>query len=217
MRALDRVFAKVSDISGALLLIAIVMVITLQIFARTVLGEAFIWPEELAVFLSIYLVFLGAAYNARQNTHIKVSFFANRMPRPVRFGVTFTAHVFLLCHLGLLLWSMVPLSEAPVDLAQSGHGNSHARRFRRDPPECGPDAGVLRADRRRARSRLARRERHRGRHGMSARRHGAAHAGAAAVRQHPRRLRVRHRVYAVHPDERPAGSAHHPADFLRYP
>lgn len=112
MRALDRVFAKVSDISGALLLIAIVVVITLQIFARTVLGEAFIWPEELAVFLSIYLVFLGAAYNARQNKHIKVSYFANRMPRPVRFGVTVTAHVFLLCHLGLLLWSMVPLSEA---------------------------------------------------------------------------------------------------------
>jgi len=112
MTAWDRAFAKVFDAAGAFLLIAIVAVIALQIFARTVLGEAFIWPEELAVFLSIYLVFLGAAWNARRNTHIKVSFFADRMPRPVRFGVTLAAHVLLLGHLGLLIWSMVPLSEA---------------------------------------------------------------------------------------------------------
>ena len=75
------------------LLIGIVLVITLQIFARTVLGEAFIWPEELAVFLSIYLVFVGAAYNARLDTHIKVSFFAQRMPRLMRFGITFITHL----------------------------------------------------------------------------------------------------------------------------
>ena len=101
-----------SDVCGAVLLIAIVVVITLQIFARSVLGEAFIWPEELAVFLSIYLVFMGAAYNARRDTHIKVSFFANRMPRLMRFGITLTTHLLVLGHLGVLLWSMVPLSEA---------------------------------------------------------------------------------------------------------
>ena len=112
MKAWDRAFEKFSDVCGTVLLIAIVVVISLQIFARSVLGEAFIWPEELAVFLSIYLVFMGAAYNARQDTHIKVSFFANRMPRLMRFGISLTTHLLVLGHLGVLLWSMVPLSEA---------------------------------------------------------------------------------------------------------
>jgi TRAP-type C4-dicarboxylate transport system permease small subunit len=112
MKAWDRAFEKFSDLCGAALLIAIVVIITLQIFARSVLGEAFIWPEELSVFLSIYLVFMGAAYNARHDSHIKVSFFANRMPRLMRFGVTFITHLLVLGHLGVLLWSMVPLSEA---------------------------------------------------------------------------------------------------------
>ena len=112
MKAWDRAFERFSDLFGAALLIGIVLVITLQIFARAVLGEAFIWPEELAVFLSIYLVFVGAAYNARLDSHIKVSFFAERMPRLMRFGITFTTHLLVLGHLGVLLWAMVPLSEA---------------------------------------------------------------------------------------------------------
>ena len=112
MKVWGQAFARFAEAGGALCLFAVVVIVTLQIFARTVIGDAFIWPEEISVFLLIYLVFVGAAYNTQKDTHIKVSYFADRMPRRLNLGITLASHLLLLLHLIVLLWSMVPLSQA---------------------------------------------------------------------------------------------------------
>lgn len=112
MEIIDRAYAKGSEFVGALLLVAITAIILLQIVARSIVGNALIWPEELSVFLHIYLVFIGAAYNARLDSHIKISFFADRMPAHLRFIVTLAALLLVLMHLVILLWAMVPMSDA---------------------------------------------------------------------------------------------------------
>lgn len=112
MELLDRAYAKISEFAGALLLVAITAIVVLQIVARSIFGNALIWPEELSVFLHIYLVFVGAAYNARLDSHIKISFFSDRMPAHLRFVLTLAALVLVLMHLVILLWAMVPMSDA---------------------------------------------------------------------------------------------------------
>ncbi len=98
--------------SGVAFLVSIVAIVTLQIIARYFFGNALIWPEEMSVFLLIYIVFVGAVYNTQSDSHIRVAYFSDRLPRHIRFAVMLAAHVLLLVHLVVLVWSMVPLSEA---------------------------------------------------------------------------------------------------------
>ena len=112
MKVWGHAFTRFAEAGGTLFLFAIVVIVTLQIYARTVIGDAFIWPEEISVFLLIYLVWVGAAYNVQKDSLIKVSYFADLMPRHLRFGITLASHLLVLLHLIALLWSMVPLSEA---------------------------------------------------------------------------------------------------------
>ena len=60
------------------LLISILVVTTLQVFSRYVLGNPFEWTEELARFLMIWLVFFGASAGIKRNAHIKIEFFSSK-------------------------------------------------------------------------------------------------------------------------------------------
>ena len=54
-----------------------------QFFTRYVLNDSAAWTEEIARYLLIATVFIGAAIGVAKNNHIQVDFFYRFMPQPV--------------------------------------------------------------------------------------------------------------------------------------
>jgi TRAP-type C4-dicarboxylate transport system permease small subunit len=61
-------------------LLAVMFVVTLfQVVARVVIGMSSVWSEELARFLYVCLVFIGAAPLIRDDEHIRVGILSDRL------------------------------------------------------------------------------------------------------------------------------------------
>ena len=58
-------------------------VVFYQVFTRYVLGSSAGWTEEIARYLLVALVFIGASISVRKNSHIQVDAFYRWMSRPV--------------------------------------------------------------------------------------------------------------------------------------
>ncbi len=106
LRGLDRILDRVT----LLLLTILLVVVGAQIFARYVLNHSLFWSEELARYLFIYLVFLGAAIVLRREGHIQVSFFVEKFPPLLRRGVAMLADTLLLAFVGIVLIQSVRLA-----------------------------------------------------------------------------------------------------------
>ncbi len=106
LRGLDGILDRVT----LLLLTILLVVVGAQIFARYVLNHSLFWSEELARYLFIYLVFLGAAIVLRREGHIQVSFFVEKFPPLLRRGVAMLADSLLLAFVGIVLIQSVRLA-----------------------------------------------------------------------------------------------------------
>ncbi len=69
---------------GVTALVLISAVIPWAVFTRYVLNSAASWPEPMAVLLTILVTFIGAAAGYRYNVHMSLSYFANKLPKPLR-------------------------------------------------------------------------------------------------------------------------------------
>lgn len=106
LRGLDGILDRVT----LLLLTILLVVVGAQIFARYILNHSLFWSEELARYLFIYLVFLGAAIVLRREGHIQVSFFVEKFPPLLRRGVAMLADTLLLAFVGIVLIQSVRLA-----------------------------------------------------------------------------------------------------------
>jgi len=62
------------------MLLAVMFLITFwQIIARFIPGSATVWSEEVARFVFVWIVFLGAGTLMRDNDHIRISIITNRL------------------------------------------------------------------------------------------------------------------------------------------
>jgi TRAP-type C4-dicarboxylate transport system permease small subunit len=64
---------------NALILTFMFLTTLFQVVARTILGVSSVWSEELARFLYVCIVFLGAALLARDDEHIRVAVITDRV------------------------------------------------------------------------------------------------------------------------------------------
>ena len=55
-----------------------------QFFTRYALNDSAAWTEEIARYLLICVVFVGAAIGVRKNNHVQVDFFYRILPRPLQ-------------------------------------------------------------------------------------------------------------------------------------
>jgi TRAP-type transport system small permease protein len=77
--------ARAEDLLLAVLLVATVLVVLLQIFFRAVLDRPLSWSNEVATFLLVWLTFTGLAVATRDRAHIALLLFDERLsPRARR-------------------------------------------------------------------------------------------------------------------------------------
>jgi TRAP-type C4-dicarboxylate transport system permease small subunit len=106
LRSLDRLLDGVT----ILILAVLLAVVGVQIFARYVLNHSLYWSEELARYLFIYLVFLGAAVALRRDGHIRVSFLVERLPAGLQRAAAVLVDLVVLVFAGTVLWQSARLA-----------------------------------------------------------------------------------------------------------
>jgi TRAP-type C4-dicarboxylate transport system permease small subunit len=79
-------------------------VIFYQFFTRYALNDSASWTEEIARYLLIATVFVGAAINVRKNNHIQVDFFYRFLPRVVSRGLSTVVDAMRIAFLGYCVW-----------------------------------------------------------------------------------------------------------------
>jgi len=79
-------------------------VIFYQFFTRYALNDSASWTEEIARYLLIAMVYVGAAVNVRKNNHIQVDFFYRILPRWWTRPMSVFADVFRILFLGYSVW-----------------------------------------------------------------------------------------------------------------
>lgn len=66
---------------GFVLMAVMTVVIVLQVFYRYVLDSSLSWSEELARYLFIWTVMLGASVGVKEKFHVAVTLIKNRVPK----------------------------------------------------------------------------------------------------------------------------------------
>jgi TRAP-type C4-dicarboxylate transport system permease small subunit len=91
-------------IIAALLFIAVVAAMLLQIIGRTGVFDPPIWTEELSRWLWVWMVCLGMAEVERRNEHLAVDFLVTRLPAVPRKVVRVATDLVYLAVMGGLIW-----------------------------------------------------------------------------------------------------------------
>jgi len=90
MNGLKKVMNIVHLIMGYLAmlqLVAMVMLITAQVFCRYVLNFSISWAEELSLLLMVWFSFIAMAIGVKHKLHISIELFASFLPQSIQRGV----------------------------------------------------------------------------------------------------------------------------------
>lgn len=90
-RVLDRFEVSTAGLIAGLL----VLTTGWGVFSRYFLGVALPWPEEIGIFLYIWMSYLGAAAITRRRKHIEIAFFVDSMSPFWRSVTTIFTHVLM--------------------------------------------------------------------------------------------------------------------------
>src|SRR5690606_38063623 len=106
MQAIVRIIDQINKVIMLLIgLFAILMsiVIIFQVFSRYVLDYSLTWSEELARYLMVWSIFLGAALALRKKSLIAVEVISENLPYQVRRVLKIVVYVICLFFFILLL------------------------------------------------------------------------------------------------------------------
>ncbi len=103
---LDKTGATIDAVSGAVcvFLIAVMTIVVLVgVFFRYVVGNPFMWSEELARFLMLWSGFLAINIAMRRDAHIRIDFIFKALPFVIRKMVEYTVDLIMIAFLVFLV------------------------------------------------------------------------------------------------------------------
>jgi TRAP-type C4-dicarboxylate transport system permease small subunit len=102
---IDRLYRgtiKATEVICGVLLTSMVLIVFANVVARYYLSASLAWSEELARFMLIWLVFLGAVLAYVHNEHLGLDLLVSKLPRRAAQAVTILADLLVLLALFLL-------------------------------------------------------------------------------------------------------------------
>jgi len=101
--------ARVTEIVMVILTVAMVSLVSYQVFERYVLHYTPPWSEELSVYLMIWFGMLGIAAGVRRGTHMSLHYFADKLPKSVQSVLEILKYAMVLVYVSVLLWQGIVL------------------------------------------------------------------------------------------------------------
>lgn len=100
---------KIQLVIGALCLAMIIITITAGIISRYVFDSPFSWTEELAIFLFVWISFLGANVTAANNKHVVVDLVSEKLNHKARLVMQAINSILILAFLVVLMLGAIKL------------------------------------------------------------------------------------------------------------
>lgn len=111
MKKLLRLVDGVTFYVLAILMIALVSVLFLNVVFRFLLHLPLNWAEEVSLILIVWIVFTGVIVLQRNEAHLKVDFIYDLFPRPARWVMDQLGRLLILIALGVTVLSSIDLVE----------------------------------------------------------------------------------------------------------
>jgi TRAP-type C4-dicarboxylate transport system permease small subunit len=100
---------KIVDLAATACVIAMVTIVAAQIFLRYVMGHPFVWADELANWLFVWVIYLGASVLVHKDAHLKVEIVIDRLSPKLNQWRTLGVNLLVLAFLALLFVQTIEL------------------------------------------------------------------------------------------------------------
>jgi len=97
-------FIRLVDVLGAIIFVVITLVTSAQIINRYFFGNSFVFAEEMAVQLMIWIAFLGAAKCVAVNGHTRLSVVVDKLPPRARLAAVLLSNALSIAFLAVAVW-----------------------------------------------------------------------------------------------------------------
>lgn len=101
--------ARANEAVMIVLTVAMVSLVTYQVFERYVLHYTPPWSEELSVYLMIWFGMLAIAAGVRRRIHISLHYFYDKMPKKLQAALEILTYLMVLVYVSVLLWQGIVL------------------------------------------------------------------------------------------------------------
>ena len=99
LRMLDRITIALTNI----FMVILFLIVNLGVFSRYLFQAPFVWTEELALFLLVWMVFLAGSVLIRSWENVRVTFFIEKLPPRMMVTVEFASKLLVLAFLCFIL------------------------------------------------------------------------------------------------------------------
>ncbi len=109
---LDKICGAVNLLAETLvgaLMAVMILDIFVQVVFRYALESSLSWSEELARYLFVWVIFVGASVAVRRGQHIALNALTGALPKPLRAFATALTLIAFIAFLLLLTWVSIPL------------------------------------------------------------------------------------------------------------
>jgi TRAP-type C4-dicarboxylate transport system permease small subunit len=94
---------KTLDLVGIILMLIMTGIIFYQVIMRQVFNNSPAWAEEVALLIMIWFVYLGVVIGIKEDLHIGIEMFVDRLPRKVAYVLQIIVN-FIVLGLAYLFW-----------------------------------------------------------------------------------------------------------------
>lgn len=84
LRRLSTILAKIEDGIAALVLAAVLLIVTYEILLRSLFGASNLWTDELSRVLLIFMTYIAVIGLTRDGANVRIELFVDTLPSPVR-------------------------------------------------------------------------------------------------------------------------------------
>lgn len=106
---------RVVEAAAVVLLLVMLAAVVLGVVFRAA-GDPLVWSDELAQTLLVWTGFLGWMIALRRRSHIRITTFAARLPRPLALGLELVVQASLVVLAAILIWQSAGLIRRTIDV-----------------------------------------------------------------------------------------------------
>jgi TRAP-type C4-dicarboxylate transport system permease small subunit len=107
MKALKFIMDKVLEAGAFISFLAMISVVTIQVFARFALPKAPHWTEEAARIFFIYTVSFAGGLAVKHKAFVCVDTFTNLLPQKIQYVLTMCIHLIITLFMGIIAYHSV--------------------------------------------------------------------------------------------------------------
>lgn len=101
---LRKIINNIEEIITVPLMAILLLVLTWQIGTRWLLDDPSLWSEELARVLFMYMSLIGCALAIKTGSHVKITFFSDKLPNKIRFSLALALELAVLVSIFAIIY-----------------------------------------------------------------------------------------------------------------